>query len=302
MTRQPHDQFAKQYLEELLSPLGNVEISREVTEEVRQVDVFFAPAPSPEADPQILGLLGRIAASACLLEPFRNQPSKTEIRNCMLKLFSLFGELQRKARRENTSLSEDDLPRLWILATSASAALLDSFGARLDPDDWLNGVYFLADSLKTAVVAINQLPSTSDTLWLRILGRGETQRQAIAELLALPQEQPLRRNVLELLSSWRVSIETQETLTEDDREIIMNLSPVYVQRLEEVAQQGRQEGSLGERRLAIENLLKIRFGSLDEELSRVIEPMLELPPEEYIRLSLQLSREELLARFGTSRN
>lgn len=302
MTRQPHDQFAKQYLEELLSPLGNVEISREVTEEVRQVDVFFAPAPSPEADPQILGLLGRIAASACLLEPFRNQPSKTEIRNCMLKLFSLFGELQRKARRENTSLSEDDLPRLWILATSASAALLDSFGARLDPDDWLNGVYFLADSLKTAVVAINQLPSTSDTLWLRILGRGETQRQAIAELLALPQEQPLRRNVLELLSSWRVSIETQENLTEDDREVIMNLSPVYVQRLEEVAQQGRQEGSLGERRLAIENLLKIRFGSLDEELSRVIEPMLELPPEEYIRLILQLSREELLARFGTSRN
>ncbi|WP_169222373.1 hypothetical protein [Brasilonema sp. UFV-L1] len=41
MTRQPHDQFAKQCLEELLSPLGKVEVSREVVDEVRQVDILF---------------------------------------------------------------------------------------------------------------------------------------------------------------------------------------------------------------------------------------------------------------------
>ena len=46
------------------------------------------------------------------------------------------------------------------------------------------------------------------------------------------------------------------------------------------------------------NLLRLRFESVDEELSQVIEPLLKLPPEEYSRLLLQLSREELLARFG----
>ncbi|GAA6615090.1 hypothetical protein NUACC26_008790 [Scytonema sp. NUACC26] len=35
MTRKPHDQFAKQYLEELLFPFGRVEVSREITDEVR---------------------------------------------------------------------------------------------------------------------------------------------------------------------------------------------------------------------------------------------------------------------------
>ncbi|WP_414562257.1 MULTISPECIES: hypothetical protein [unclassified Anabaena] len=30
MTRKPHDQFAKQFLEELLSPLGKVEANKEV--------------------------------------------------------------------------------------------------------------------------------------------------------------------------------------------------------------------------------------------------------------------------------
>jgi len=34
-TRTPHDTFAKNYLKELLSPLGTVEIAREITDEQR---------------------------------------------------------------------------------------------------------------------------------------------------------------------------------------------------------------------------------------------------------------------------
>ncbi len=130
MTRQQHDQFAKQYLEELLSPLGKVEFSREVTDKVRQIDIFFSPIPSPKVNPQSLGLLSRIAENTALLEPFRNQPSKTEIRNCIIKLFTVHGELQRKAKRENISLPEGDLPYLWFFSPSASTGLLESFGAK----------------------------------------------------------------------------------------------------------------------------------------------------------------------------
>jgi predicted site-specific integrase-resolvase len=38
MTRQPHDQFAKEYLEELLTSLGTVETSKDVKSEVRHKD------------------------------------------------------------------------------------------------------------------------------------------------------------------------------------------------------------------------------------------------------------------------
>ena len=51
-------------------------------------------------------------------------------------------------------------------------------------------------------------------------------------------------------------------------------------------------------RLVVENLLRVRFGSLDAELSSAIDRLLSLPPEEFTPLLLQLSREELLARFG----
>jgi hypothetical protein len=48
----------------------------------------------------------------------------------------------------------------------------------------------------------------------------------------------------------------------------------------------------------VENVLKARFGSLDEELSGAIAPMLQLPPEDLTHLLLTLSRDELLERFG----
>jgi len=220
----------------------------------------------------------------------------------MLKLFSLHSQLQRQARRNDDNLGEASLPVLWIIATSASTALLESFGAEQQLDNWHPGVYFLGEALKTVVVAINQLPPTPETLWLRILGKGATQEQAIDELIALPPEHPLRSNVLELISTWRVNLESKENLTEDERDLIMQLSPAYLKWREDTLQEGKQEGLQAGRlegeRLVVENLLKIRFGSLDESLSRALESMLELPPEELASLLLQLSREELLARFG----
>lgn len=69
MTRFPHDRFAKQYLKELLSPLGEVETSRKVSGEVREIDVWFVPTPHAQVNSQVLGLLGRFAASPCLIEP-----------------------------------------------------------------------------------------------------------------------------------------------------------------------------------------------------------------------------------------
>ena len=55
-----------------------------------------------------------------------------------------------------------------------------------------------------------------------------------------------------------------------------------------------------ERQAVIENMLKVRFGEVDEPLNAIISELLELPVEDYTRLLLQLSREELLARFQPS--
>lgn len=254
----------------------------------------------------------------CLLEPFRNQPSKTEIRNCILKLFSLYSELQRQARRESDMLTEIGLPKLWILTTSASDSLLASFGFKLERETWGEGIYELAEAMKTALVVINRLPQIPETLWLRILGKGATQQRAIDEIFALPQTDPLRDNILELIATWQVNIQLRDDLTEDDQELLMNLTPAYLQWREETLQRGRQEGlqmglqqgvqqgiqqgRVEGQRIFVENLLIARFGAIDEALSRIIPFLLELPAAELSRVLLQLSREELLARFDRQGN
>jgi len=86
----------------------------------------------------------------------------------------------------------------------------------------------------------------------------------------------------------------------------MRLSPLYQEDREKAIQegveiglqQGVQQGLQQGERLVIENLLKFRFGGLDEELGAIIDPLLALPPEEFTPLLLQLSRSELLARFS----
>ncbi|MBZ8182500.1 hypothetical protein [Oscillatoria salina] len=291
MTRFIHDQFAKDYLEELLKPYGEVKAPSRVAGEVREIDVLFTPNSEGNLSLESLGLLGRFAVTSSIFEPFRNAVSSDEICDCLLNLLVVRGDLQREANRSKTRLQESDLPKLWILTPTASANILDGFGA-VEHEEWLSGVHFMPFSLRTAIVVIHQLPRTSETLWLRLLGKGRVQQRAIDELAALPTDNLLRSNTLKLLYNLQLNLSVLQDRDPEDRDLIMRLTPFYEQEQEQAIQRGE--------RLVLENVLRVRFGSLDEELATILEPLLALSPEEFTPLVMQLSREELLARFGGS--
>ena len=297
MTRQSHDQFAKEYLEELLTPLGTIKKSEKVKSEIQEIDVWFEPFSDQNQENLPLGLLGKMAKTQCLIEPFRNLPSEIEIRSCLLKLYAVHGDVVRKAKRENRNIAESELPILWILTPTFSSRMIAGLGANEIVEDWVKGVYFLPNILKTAIVAIHQLPVNEDTLWLRVLGKGGTQKRAVEELTELPENNPFRENLLEILADWRKNLELRDNLSKEQEEVIMNLSPAYLQQIEDWKQEGKQEGQL----LLITSLLEGRFGSLDAELSGVVEKIANIPISERTRLLLSLgnlSREELLQRLS----
>ena len=297
MTTQPHDQFAKELLGELLAPFGEVKPDLAIKGERRHADIWFLPNNAPIAQRQELGLLGQMVALPCLLKPFRNAVDRAEIRNCLLKLLLLHSELQRKAKRQKAILQEADLLNLWLIVPTASADLRKSFAAA-QPASWMKGVYLLPESYRSGLVVIHQLLKTADTLWLRLLGRGKVQKQAIQEFMRLSEADPLRDSIGDILSSWRTTLEERGNLNEQEGELLMNLSPAYLQRKQEILEEGRQEGTLAERRTTIENLLRVRFGALDAPLSALVEPLLDLSPEEFTPLLLQQSREQLVDRFS----
>ncbi|MDD1440019.1 DUF4351 domain-containing protein [Dolichospermum sp. ST_sed3] len=266
MTRFIHDKFAKDYLEELLKDYGEVKASEKVSGEIKEIDVLFTPAKQQTSKLQILGLLGRLAENPAIIEPYRNPASSDEICDCILKLLEVKASLRREAKANKIKLQESEIPKLWILTPTISETRLSSFGT-IQKEDWLSGVHFLADAMRSAIVAIHQLPQTPETLWLRLLGRGSVQSQAIIELQALPLDHPYQKATLELVYNLRENLRVNQELETDDRELIMRLEPLYQRDREQAKEEGRQEGKQegrqeGEKDLIL-RLLHRRIGGID---------------------------------------
>jgi hypothetical protein len=269
MTRFIHDKFAKDYLEELLKDYGEVKASEKVSGEIKEIDVLFTPAKQQTSKLQILGLLGRLAENPAIIEPYRNPASTDEICDCILKLLEVKASLRREAKANKIKLQESEIPKLWILTPTISETRLSSFGT-IQKEDWLSGVHFLADAMRSAIVAIHQLPQTPETLWLRLLGRGSVQSQAIIELQALPLDHPYQKATLELVYNLRENLRVNQELETDDRELIMRLEPLYQRNREQAKEEGRQEGKQegkqeGEKNLIL-RLLHRRIGEIDSLL------------------------------------
>jgi Domain of unknown function (DUF4351) len=269
MTRNRHDLFAKQHLEALLEAAGDVTSSRKVISETREVDIWFVPRPEDRANLEDLGLLGQIAQSACVIEPFRNSIQSQDILGCLGKLIDLSDVFRRQAKREGRKLPEDALPRLWILSPTISRRVLEGAGAK-PHSGWPGGIYFLAQDFRAALVAIHQLPVNEETLWLRLMGRGLVQSQAITELLALPEGHPTRWKMVENLGVLQIGGEMEDDLSEDERrELVRNLTPVYEEwrrkTLEEGRREGRQEGKQDQSVSLVLRLLLRQIGGLSPE-------------------------------------
>jgi hypothetical protein len=123
------------------------------------------------------------------------------------------------------------------------------------------------------------------------------QKQAIKELEALPTDNPLREKAVDLLLNLRTTLQLKEAPDEEENDLIMTLSPIYLEKLEEVRLEGRLEGQ----RNFIEGLLRLRFGSIDGELTAIVDKASTLAPDEILPLLTQLSREELINRFSQAR-
>jgi hypothetical protein len=241
MTIFAHDAFAKGFLETLLSPFGKVDPSYKIAAEVREVDVYFIPSDG-NLNRTDLGLLARFVTELVVFEPFRNSVSVPDIRACMSKLYDLHAKIYREAKRKkHPEPKDDELPMLWILTPTLSDNILMSLGANLDANRG-EGVYLLPSAQKTGIIVIHRLPKTSETLWFRILGKDGVQRRAIEEVNELPKGHPYRQNTLELLGNLKVTLESQTNIQPEDRDLIMQLSPLYLENIQAAEQKGKLEG------------------------------------------------------------
>jgi hypothetical protein len=299
MSRIPFDQLAKQYLQSCLEPLGTVQRNLEVPGEAKFIDIWFIPQPHPPASSLDFGLLSQIATTPCSLEPFRNAPTRQEVKVCLLKLLWMQEELRRQLKQQQV-IREQDLPKLWILAATVSQPVVREFEGPPTSDP-VPGIYRLSMGLHSAIIALDQLPLTPETLWLRILGKGQTQQQAVTELLALPPDDLRRSEVLQLLVNWRVTVELSELselIDREDQEVMATLSQAYLEWEHKTRTEGIEQGiEQGERSLLLK-LLTRRVGTLPADLQARVErlsvPQLEALSETLFDLSTLADLESWL--------
>jgi hypothetical protein len=104
------------------------------------------------------------------------------------------------------------------------------------------GIYLLPKRDRTAIIVIHELPTTEDTILLRLLGKGSVQAQAIEALTALPKDHPYLQETLEHISSLQINLKLRHNKTKDIKEVIMNLSPAYEKWKEETLAEGEARG------------------------------------------------------------
>jgi Domain of unknown function (DUF4351) len=242
MSQFPHDEFAKNLFELLLTPFGGVEIERGVQPEAKAVDIYFQPS-KPLPIEHNIGLLARCITQAAIFEPFRNPVGVSEIQMCIAKLFEIQQELVRERKRLKQADSPEFKPQLWILTPTLAAPALAGFGAVNYPE-WGQGVYLLPIHLQTGIIVIHQLPRTPETVWFRLMGRGTVQENAISEVAELPGNSPYKGNALDLFLSLKIELESKQSIEPEERDLAMQLSALYIEKIQEAQQVGRQEGEL----------------------------------------------------------
>lgn len=267
MSQNPFDAFSKEFLSELLTPFGEVERSFEVPGESKYIDLLFRP--TDDIKPKEKGILKQVISTPSILEVYSGFPSVDELSTCLLKLLWLREDITRKAKTEKLKLSTRELPCLWILVPSLSAALKKTSGVIHKPRSAPGIYHFPNPMIQAVIISIKELPTTPEYLWLRILGRNRTQASAIEEVLSLSRDDPRRDSILRMLFAWKiVTIETNPSLIEFSEVKTMAYPQVYLDWEAETEARGQAIGeTLGEERKALAialRLLNRRIGLLDE--------------------------------------
>ncbi len=159
-----------------------------------------------------------------------------DIQACVIKILEVQQELNK--------LEVQPVPQafMWVVTPTLAQHKLDRFGAVCDEAVWGKGVYIATAGLQMGIIVVHKLPVIPETLWFRLMGRGKVQQQAMAEVAALPDNHIYRYNALNLLLSYTVELEARQDTEQEERDLIMQLSPLFLERIAAAEQKGNLIG------------------------------------------------------------
>jgi hypothetical protein len=107
--RNRFDQLAKQIGQDALGRSGTTVVNEPINPETQYADLRHEPDPARQPERDRLGLLGRLAASLCLIEVYCEAPGGEEFRACLTKHLAFWQHRVRKARSDKKRGDQEPL-------------------------------------------------------------------------------------------------------------------------------------------------------------------------------------------------
>lgn len=170
----PFDTLAKGLIDAGLEPFCAVSIQEPVAMDTLYADTLVEPYPNAATALSQRGLLGRMALSPCVMEPFALTPSVATLDRCMARASML------RVQREQALV-------LWVISPGVPRAAVDAWEL-VRGASWGGGIYLSTVTRAPRVVVVAELPRTRDTMLLRLMGRGKVLRHALEDFEALPRD------------------------------------------------------------------------------------------------------------------
>jgi hypothetical protein len=244
--RNRFDQLAKQIGKEALGWCGTTVVNEPIHPETQYVDLRHEPDPERQPERDRLGLLGRIAASFCLIEIYSEAPGGEEFRACLTKHLASWQERARKARSDRKQRVQPPgafAPSfLWIIAAGTPNSLIAKLKLEAG-HGWPAGVYLFGDDiLRVGIIVASELPRERTTLLIRLMAAGPLLAPASTEVALLPPDAPERVIAEPLLLHYHHMLGQASSLTSDEQEFVMAMYKNWEERKAEGRAEGRAEG------------------------------------------------------------
>jgi hypothetical protein len=225
--RNRFDHLAKQIGQKALGPSGTTVTQDAINPETQYADLRYEPNPARQDERDRLGLLGRFAATACIIEVYSEAPRAEEFRACLTKHLAAWQQRVREARSESKKRNEPQPPEesatsfLWIITAGAPTTLLTKLKLERSPS-WPAGIYLFGDDvLRVGIVIATELPRDRTTLLVRLMAAGPLLAPAVKEIAALPPDAYERTVVEPILLQLQHMLGQDSSQDPDEQEFIM---------------------------------------------------------------------------------
>jgi Domain of unknown function (DUF4351) len=278
------DDFSKAYTTALYQTKGTVSTNVRVkSDENLEVDLLFTSNLQSSAwATENLGLFDDLMKvhPTIFVEHYSGYLKPSHIVRCVTRMDLYVSGEEKEAKKRGERFPGEQKPFTWILATGCSDKILQSFGAMPDGDLGA-GVYRLPDGFQLGIVVIRNLPETSETLWLRGLGKNKILTKAFANIRELPGTRRERNDIVEVcIKHFRYLTEKSVAgLSQEEKDFMKTMQEIDAVYRSEMAQarlegelMGEARGRRGEYELVL-RLLKRRVGDISTDLEEMVKAL-----------------------------